>query len=127
VSTWLPLVGCVAVSLPRFLLDSTDSIQRATVPWAVALTVWWCLPLVWLLRTARSTVVARGGSAAYVVFAGFSLAATYRNTHSTAAFGIVFWPPYLAAGIAVLLGVEALVFRHQRRGRLGDSPEDRRR
>ena len=102
-SIWLPVAGCVAVTLPRFLLDTTDSIQRMPVPWAAALTAWWCLPLLGLLTTAR--------------VAGLSLAATYRNTHSTAAFGIYFMPLYLAAGVGVLLGVEALVVRRQKQER----------
>jgi hypothetical protein len=54
------------------------------------------------------------GSATYVTFAFFSLAATYRDTHSTAAFGVFLWPAYMAGGVAVLLGVEALVCRRHR-------------
>jgi hypothetical protein len=114
---WLPLAGCVGVSFPRFLLDSTDSIQPASLPWAALMTAWWCLPLVWLLRSARSAAVAWVGSLIYLVFAAFSQAAAYRDTHSTAIFGVAFWPPYLAAGIAVLLGLEALAVRLKR----GDS------
>jgi hypothetical protein len=114
---WLPVGGCVAVTLPRFLLDSTDSIQRLAVPWAAALTAWWCLPLLWLLRTARSRAAAWAGSAGYIAAAGFSLAATYRNTHSTTGFGIMFVPVYLAAGVGLLLGLEALVIRHQKQDR----------
>jgi hypothetical protein len=117
VSIGLPVAGCVAVTLPRFLLDSTDSIQPMAVPWAVALTAWWCLPLLWLLRTARSSATAWAGSATYVAVAGCSLAATYRNTHSTAGFGIMFVPVYLAVGVGLLLGLEALVVRHQKQER----------
>jgi hypothetical protein len=49
-----------------------------------------------------------------VVFAFFSLAATYRDTHSTAAFGVFFWPAYLAGGVAMLLAIEALICRRRR-------------
>jgi hypothetical protein len=54
VVVWLPLAALAAVSFPRFLLDSTDSIQPAPPWWAAAMTAWWCLPLLPLLRAARS-------------------------------------------------------------------------
>jgi hypothetical protein len=111
----LPLAGCFGVTFPRFLIDSTDSIQPMPLPWAALMASWWCLPLLWLLRSARSATLAWAGSVSYVVFAAFSQAATYRDTHSTAIFGVAFWPPYLAIGIAVLLGLEAVAMRVRRR------------
>lgn len=113
-SRWLPLPACVAVTAPRFLLDSADSIQRMSLPWAVAMTGWWCLPLLWMLGTARSKRLARVGGGAYVIFAALILTAIYRDTHSTAGFGILFVPAYLGGGIAVLLWIEALVVRRHR-------------
>lgn len=112
---WLPLAGCAAVTFPRFLLDSADSIQRVGLVWALGLTAWWCLPLLWFTATAHSAALWWAGSAAYVSFAAWSLAATYGNTHSTAGFGLFLVPIYLAGVAMAIVGTEQLLRtrRHQ--------------
>ena len=105
------LTFCAAVTLPRFLLDSTDSIQPASLPWALVLTFYWCAPLAVLVAFARTSVLGVVGAGAYVIGTGFWLAAVYRNEDSTAAFGVFFGPLYFGVGVAVLLAVEALWIR----------------
>jgi hypothetical protein len=105
------------VTFPRFLLDSGESIQRMTVPWAAAVTVWWCLPLLGLLLGSQSRMLRWGGSMIYVGVAAWTLAGVYRSESSTAVFGIVFPPLYLALAVAVLLGLEAVTLRRGRPNR----------
>lgn len=111
------MAACAAVTLPRFLLDSTDSIQRMGVLWSIGLTMWWGAPLALLVTSARSAVLRRVGPVAYLAVASLVLAAVYRDTSSTAAFGLFFVPLYLVVAVGVALGVELAVMRGSRRNR----------
>jgi hypothetical protein len=105
----LAVLACVAVTLPRFLLDSADSIQRMTLVQAAGVAAWWLAPLTWFLWVVRSTVVLVTGAALYVATAALLLPSMYANDSSTAGLGIVFGPAYLAFAAAVVLAAERLV------------------
>jgi hypothetical protein len=102
-------LACVAVTLPRFVLDSADSIQRMTPLQAAGVAAWWVAPLMWFLWVARSTIVLVTGAALYVAAAALLLPSMYANDSSTAGLGIVFGPAYLAFAAAVVLAAERLV------------------
>ena len=104
----LALMACCVATTPRFLFDHAPSIQRMSAPWALALTTWWLLPLSLFLLAARSTLALVVGGTGYVAAAAYLLAATYRNEHSTAGFGIVFTPIYLSFALLALIGLERL-------------------
>lgn len=107
------LVGGVAVTLPRFLFDSADSIQPMGLAAALILTAVWCLPLWLFVRFSPSTLVAIVGSTVYIIGAALLLAATYRSDHSTAAFGAFFGPFYFAVAVGLVLAAENFVSRFQ--------------
>jgi hypothetical protein len=115
VSTWVAVAAAIAITMPRFLLDSTDSIQSLSVPWAVGLTAWWCAPLFLLMTTARLPVIRYGGVLAYLAVAALVLPAVYRDTSSTAIFGVVLVPVYLTMAVVVVVGADRLVCRRTRR------------
>ena len=105
------VLACVGATLPRFLFDEAASIRHMPFVPAVFATAWWLIPLVVFLLGVRSSVVLVAGAVGYVLTAGLSLAATYRNDHSTAAFGIYFVPPLLIVGVVLLLVVDRLFDR----------------
>jgi hypothetical protein len=107
----LATLACVAVTFPRFLLDSADSIQKMTPLQAAGVAAWWLAPLMWFLWVARSTIVLVTGAALYVATVALLLPSVYANDSSTAGLGIVFGPAYLAFAAALLLAAERLVVR----------------
>ena len=83
-----------------FLSARADSIQRAPIAWAIALSLWWTGALALLMLKSRSAF--RGVAAvAYLLMASFFLLLTYRSEHSTAGIGLMLWPIplYVAAGL----------------------------
>jgi hypothetical protein len=105
------LVACVGVTLPRFLFDEAASIRHMSLVPALVATVWWLIPLFVFVLRVRSRAVLVVGAVAYISTAGLSLAATYRNDHSTAAFGIFFVPPLLIAAVAIVLALDRWLAR----------------
>lgn len=115
IATWVSAVAAAAITMPRFLFDSTDSIQPLSFPWAIGLTVWWCAPLLLLMTAARLPLVRYGGAVAYLVGTASVLSAVYGDTSSTAIFGIVFVPAYLTVAVALVVGADRIVFRRGRK------------
>ncbi len=102
-----PLLLCGLLAFATFTTSSADAIQPMSTDWAAGLTFWWCAPLiaVSLLPVRRASVIAFG--IAYGLGEGLALQGAYSSDSSTAGFGVVFGPIYVAGPAAVF----ALVMR----------------
>ncbi|MDP1794350.1 MAG: hypothetical protein Q8K63_09470 [Acidimicrobiales bacterium] len=100
----------IALAIASWVLATakTDSIQPADPISAVALGAWMTAPLLWYLWSSRSVMrYLVAGLFVGVLIVNFDI--TYENTHSTAAFGLFFFPIYAFAALLAARAIEGLL------------------